>query len=229
MAGFIVSWFFAVTFAVIFQCTPVNFIWNKALASGHCINFEKFIFSTALINIITDFTLVAMPVPILWKLQMPTAKKIGTCGIFLLPGIVIISSVLRLTTLHTVDTYDFACKFYFKRHYLWHKLIDLTDETVDPGVWSTIEPLVGIVGACLPLMTPIFRRVRDRVLISKGSGVTSDEGGRNWQVGLEKGQREASYHQQHGFTDDLPLTVSHKEFAHDGGSYRPESPIQACL
>jgi hypothetical protein len=113
MAAFVISWFFAVTFTVIFQCSPVNFVWNKALAGGHCINFEMFIFSTALINIITDFALVVMPVPILWKLQMPTTKKIGTCAIFLLAGIVIISSVLRLTTLHTVDTYDFACKSYF--------------------------------------------------------------------------------------------------------------------
>jgi hypothetical protein len=30
------------------------------------------------------------------------------------------------------------------------------------GIWSAVEPNLGIVGACMPLMTPIFRKIKDK-------------------------------------------------------------------
>jgi hypothetical protein len=38
----------------------------------------------------------------------------------------------------------------------------VSDELVDMGIWSAVEPNLGIVGACMPLMTPIFRKIRDK-------------------------------------------------------------------
>jgi hypothetical protein len=32
------------------------------------------------------------------------------------------------------------------------------------GIWSAVEPNLGIVGACMPLMTPIFRKLREKYL-----------------------------------------------------------------
>jgi hypothetical protein len=110
VAGFVVCWFTAVTLTVTFQCTPVSFAWDKNVPDGRCIDFKSFIFSTAVINVLTDVVIVFMPVPVIWKLQMPSTKKIGICGIFLLGSIVILASIFRLTTLNAVDTWDVACK-----------------------------------------------------------------------------------------------------------------------
>ncbi len=109
VAGFVTCWFITVTFGVIFQCTPLSFLWNKN-QPGHCIDFEVLSISTAIVNIVTDCIIVGMPMPIIWKLQLPMTKKIGLSFTFLLGGIVILASILRVTTLHSVNTYDSSCR-----------------------------------------------------------------------------------------------------------------------
>lgn len=54
----------------------------------------------------------------------------------------------------------------------WHGLMRyIVDEGVVPGIWTVVEPMVGIVGISLPLMTPLFRKIK------RGSTQRSSEGG----------------------------------------------------
>jgi hypothetical protein len=36
----------------------------------------------AVFNVVSDFYLLLLPIPVVWKLPLPTKKKIGVCGIF---------------------------------------------------------------------------------------------------------------------------------------------------
>lgn len=71
----------AVMFVEIFQCTPREKIWNPSL-SGHCININVVFISTAAINVVSDFTMLFLPLNAIWHLQMPTSRKLGVSAVF---------------------------------------------------------------------------------------------------------------------------------------------------
>ena len=34
-------------------------------------------------NVVSDFYLLILPIPVVWQLQMPSKRKIGVCAIFM--------------------------------------------------------------------------------------------------------------------------------------------------
>lgn len=84
--GVIISfWLIACQFAAIFECTPIQYFWARnGPIAGHCLNVRASYFAQAAPNIITDIILMALPLPQLWKLNLPRKSRVGLCGIFLL-------------------------------------------------------------------------------------------------------------------------------------------------
>ncbi len=66
--------------------------------------------SSAIANVVTDFIIVAMPIPLILRLNLPTGRKLGVCGILVLGSVVIIASIIRPVTLTKLDTNDITCK-----------------------------------------------------------------------------------------------------------------------
>jgi hypothetical protein len=111
VGGFSVAWYLTTTIATIFQCTPVSYYWNPT-QPGFCgIIPLKFAFATSIINVVGDFIVVALPIPMVLKLDLPQGRKIGVCVIFLLGGIVILASVIRLMYFQKVKLLDVTCEF----------------------------------------------------------------------------------------------------------------------
>lgn len=73
-------------FAVVFQCIPVEFNWDKSIIGGHCINQSLLFTVTASFNILTDLLVLALPVWIFWGLRIPKRTKIALLFVFLLGG-----------------------------------------------------------------------------------------------------------------------------------------------
>lgn len=71
----------AVFLVVIFQCSPVESFWNLKLGQ-HCINQKSFALSTALLTILTDIIMVALPFWVFLGLQMSNKKKIALILVF---------------------------------------------------------------------------------------------------------------------------------------------------
>lgn len=71
---------------MIFQCIPVQSIWMPQL-EHRCFDQLAFYIATGSLNLVTDFFVVLMPIPILWGLQLPTARKYGLVAVFLLAGL----------------------------------------------------------------------------------------------------------------------------------------------
>ena len=69
-------------FVTVFSCHPVAFFWNKDIRGGTCINVNTLAYANSAMSIIQDLLIVALPLPVLVKLNMGTKKKIGVGFMF---------------------------------------------------------------------------------------------------------------------------------------------------
>lgn len=76
MAAFIGAWALSGAFTALFQCTPFSHAYDPASSpDGFCINFGLQNLVSGIVNVITDFIIVGMVVPLVWKLQISRQKK----------------------------------------------------------------------------------------------------------------------------------------------------------
>ena len=73
--------FFTISmFLEIFQCVPRAKIWNP-LVSGACINISKTFVATAAINVVSDLSILILPIFWVLQLHMPFRRKLGIVAI----------------------------------------------------------------------------------------------------------------------------------------------------
>lgn len=70
-----------VLFQVGFLCRPFEFNWNKNIP-GHCADTNPAYEAVGVINLITDLTIVILPMPALWGLQIPAGRKVALTFMF---------------------------------------------------------------------------------------------------------------------------------------------------
>ena len=84
----VLAWALGVIFAAIFQCWPIQAAWDQSITTAHCgVDTKAFFIGTAIPNIITDWILLILPLPYIWRLQRDTAQKLALCGVFALGGL----------------------------------------------------------------------------------------------------------------------------------------------
>ena len=85
IGAFVLAYSLAQTFGIIFTCVPVSAIWNLSV-KGRCINSNDLYLACSSFNIATDFMILGLPMPKLWKLKIPTTQKIQLSLMFALGG-----------------------------------------------------------------------------------------------------------------------------------------------
>ncbi|KAL4901494.1 hypothetical protein BDW74DRAFT_83910 [Aspergillus multicolor] len=93
------------------------------------------------INILLDCVIAALPVPVLWRLKVPLAKKLSIAGIFLMGLSVVGVLIWRL-----------GLPFHFLDY------ADLSVATVTITLPGTLEMWLNMIVICLPAIAPIARR-----------------------------------------------------------------------
>ena len=78
---FIALFFIGFLISIITLCQPFSRYWN-VLGPGHCGSLSGSQVATSSINVVVDLAIVLLPLPIIWKLKMQTAKKIKIMCIF---------------------------------------------------------------------------------------------------------------------------------------------------
>lgn len=63
-------------------CNPRRKVWQPWLPGGHCFSSDIWNMASGTFNAVSDFTILFLPMPCLWKLQMPLKRKMITIGIF---------------------------------------------------------------------------------------------------------------------------------------------------
>ncbi|KAB8261482.1 hypothetical protein BDV32DRAFT_158222 [Aspergillus pseudonomiae] len=151
--GAIISvWTIITIFLAIFNCIPISGFWT---GQGQCISFRDFAIGYAIVNIITDLAVWLMPIPNMWKLQLPTSQKIALTLIFVLGLIDCGAALVRLfSSVLVIGNWDVT--YYYGRGF----------------IWSIIEVSLGIVCTCLPTMRVILKIVLSRSF-ARGFGFSS--------------------------------------------------------
>jgi hypothetical protein len=75
IGGLSVAFWLGDVLLTIFQCKPIAKNWNTQLP-GTCTNTLQVQLATATINMLFDLSIVILPMPVLWRLQMPMKKKL---------------------------------------------------------------------------------------------------------------------------------------------------------
>ena len=108
VASLISTWGVAIILVGIFQCTPIDTFWHPS-NGGVCIDLMAFLYGVQYPNIIFDFTLLFMPVPVIWNIQRPTREKVALTGIFTLGGIGCVSGIVRVIVLGYLESSNLTC------------------------------------------------------------------------------------------------------------------------
>ncbi|PCH03231.1 Hypothetical protein PENO1_033770 [Penicillium occitanis (nom. inval.)] len=137
------AWLIATILVSIFSCTPVRAFWTHE-AGSKCINSEHFYIANAVPNIITDAFILTLPLRMVWGLHTSKWERVALTFIFMLGSFVIIASIIRLSQLHEVASPDVTWGF---------------NNTV---IWSSVEPSVAVISACLPTMRPVIEVILPR-------------------------------------------------------------------
>ncbi|KAJ5374129.1 hypothetical protein N7517_006135 [Penicillium concentricum] len=143
------GYFISCLVAFLVCCRPVSYYWTQYAEpnGGRCIyDLYPFYIGNAAANVVTDGIILLVPIPLVWKLQMRKTQKFMVSGIFLLGGFVCIASIIRIYYMTFLKTSP-----------------DVTWIMGDVFIWSSVEPSIGIVCACLPTLHPLLRSFVARV------------------------------------------------------------------
>ncbi|KAF2627422.1 integral membrane protein, partial [Macroventuria anomochaeta] len=151
---------------VVFQCWPIRSIWDKTITDAKCLPISAVIgFTGAGLSIMEDIIILLLPLPVVWKLQMSTRKKISVIFLICVGSFASITSIVRL-------------KFVVK----YSNSFDSTWDNADVIKWSLIEILSAcICGNLLPLrplieqIMPPFRSIYSWYSDSRSSRKSSEK------------------------------------------------------
>lgn len=73
----------AIILATIFQCQPLNKLWQP-LVDGKCPITGRLFLANSVLNVITDFFVLLVPIPMIVRLQVSTRQKMVVSSLFAL-------------------------------------------------------------------------------------------------------------------------------------------------
>ncbi|KAI1384549.1 uncharacterized protein F4822DRAFT_366608 [Hypoxylon trugodes] len=162
------AWFISSTLLFILQCIPIQKAWVITSLPGKCIDRWIIFLWNTVFNIVTGVAFLGLPMYEVYHLRIKIGDKIGIAVIFLLGGLVIIFSVIKLKA--SVDIVSGR--------------VDGTDpvEINRLNIWSIVEPAVGMVSASIPPLRPLIP------MLGRAFGISSSKLDRSSQ---NKGNRRS--------------------------------------
>lgn len=103
---------------------------------------NKFLITNQVFNVIIDFVILALPIPMIWNLQRAWQDKLALNGVFALGIFVCFASIYRIVVL------------------FWINPADNTYTVYQATLWTHIEPSIGLICACLPIIRGLFPRLK---------------------------------------------------------------------
>lgn len=142
------------TFVNIFACSPREAFWNPLIKDSRCINNEIRILFTRGYNVISDIIILILPLRAVWKLWIPTRKKIEIVFLFAI-GLLYVGKTQRLIFNTGVNTFkcNRACIangmmiVYTTR--VQKKNADISYLLLWLGLWASAEISFGIIVTCV--------------------------------------------------------------------------------
>lgn len=145
MIGVVVVWTLGFFFANLFQCWPLWIDWTKfGFTYQNCINTNAMYLAQAWSDVLTDLIILTLPLPCIWVMQLPARHKAAVSGMFLLGGLTVGAGIAKLLVFNrVVQELDVG-------------FMDISYMNTPLVYWPMVESSMGVVGACLPLLRPLF-------------------------------------------------------------------------
>ncbi|KAI1872173.1 uncharacterized protein JN550_003892 [Neoarthrinium moseri] len=153
----VIAFWISAFFADVFFCIPVHKTWLPE-TPGRCGESSSMYIGMASADLAIDIVVLILPMPILWGLQLPAARKVALTFVFGLGFIIIFITSIRLKFFLELDPFDFT--------YTFSKI----------ALLSTLVPLLGITNANLPIMGPAFQRIFRSSLLTSQTRKSSNTG-----------------------------------------------------
>ncbi|KAL6158773.1 hypothetical protein ACJBU6_02873 [Exserohilum turcicum] len=133
------------SFQVMLQCAPISVFWNQQPVSPKCMDKGLTLgvrYTLASANAMTDWALGLLAVCMLWHVEMERRTRIFVAGILAFATIGCASTIMRMCYMHTIVNGN-----------------DFLYATTDIGIWSTVEPGIGIIAGSIATSQPLIRRL----------------------------------------------------------------------
>ncbi|KAL8956223.1 MAG: hypothetical protein Q9193_006193 [Seirophora villosa] len=137
VGGFVVAFTTANILIILFGCNPIEGGFNPFI-KAKCIDHDAAILTFACLTTTTDFVILLLPLPLVWKLHLPLTRKFQLTFIFLLGIFTSVVSIYRATQITN-----------FSRS-------DLSYDSTGRAIWSGVEICTAILCANLATIRPIF-------------------------------------------------------------------------
>lgn len=85
-----------VTFALIMQCDPIRKVWDSSVEEGRCLNEVAISIATGIFNVVTDFSVLGLPMWAIFRLKMPLRRKATVAAVFATGVLACACSLCRL-------------------------------------------------------------------------------------------------------------------------------------
>jgi fucose permease len=177
----------------IFQCSPVDAAWNVGrYANAKCIPLLTEFICAAPVNVITDLAILAMPIPVLTSMRLPSRQKTILVFTFALGIFVTIVDVVRIYYLqraisdvpHGVSSSPHV-SFGGQANFPWNASLSF--------MWSVVEVNVGITCGCVPTLKPLVLKLLPAMLYDPDGTRSLSKGPSDPESPIASGQPDISY------------------------------------
>ncbi|KAI1075005.1 hypothetical protein F5B20DRAFT_573723 [Whalleya microplaca] len=128
---------------VFVQCIPIDKTWNRTGVEGYCwINFAPVGIATASWSVVMDFSMALLPCFVIWQLKMKRKEKIVVMSGLSLGVFAGICGMIRTIMLNGLNNNEYI------------------NDTVPMLIWSETEGLVTIMCSSIPVLRPLYVRVK---------------------------------------------------------------------
>ncbi|OAA67740.1 hypothetical protein LEL_10363 [Akanthomyces lecanii RCEF 1005] len=146
-------------------CRPFRYFWTQAvdIHDGTCGDVMLFYKLYSVPSLVTDVVMLVIPWPILLRLQMPIAEKVGLMLTFLAASMGIITCALRFSVFFTTPLFSDPT---------WYA-------SGGPMIYALVEPSIYMIASILPTTRHLYRRLHRRLRQGGSSRSRSGRSSRN--------------------------------------------------
>ncbi|KAH6972107.1 hypothetical protein BKA56DRAFT_493333 [Ilyonectria sp. MPI-CAGE-AT-0026] len=143
--GLCVCWSLYTILIAFFICLPVESAWGAAVAT-QCGDQITAYAMVAILDIITEVSMVALPMKLVYDLQMNRAHKVALFGVFGAGMVTIVFSCVRLYYVYNID------------------FTNITKSYAEASISSVLQAGIAVMVASSPMLRPVFDRTALRWL-----------------------------------------------------------------
>lgn len=163
----------------VFQCRPTAAAWDPAYDDrSKCIPLLTEFICSSPVNIVTDLAILALPIPVLTGMRLPSRQKTILVLTFTVGIFVTVVDVIRIyylqqaiTKVPTGASGDPQSRFGGQTDFAWNASLSL--------MWSAVEVNVGMTCACVPTLKPLVLKLLPSMLYDPNGSRSSLSKGPN--------------------------------------------------